>query len=90
MMSSIRSKRRRSAAYRAEDSQQAVEVEKIDLGKRQIEGLLKAGYYGSGGEIRNLDHWETIAYRKGILDVDLSPFYFLFDLPEGKELGFLA
>jgi hypothetical protein len=78
-----------SSAYRAEDSQQVLEVKKVDPDKRQIEGLLEAGYYGSTSEIRSLDKWDEVAYAKKIRDVDLSPFYFLFDLPEGKELGFL-
>jgi hypothetical protein len=66
-----------------------VEIKKLHRAKRQIEGLLEAGYYGSASEIRNLDKWDAIAYAKQIRDVDLNPFYFLFDLPEGKELGFL-
>ena len=78
-----------SSAYRAEDSQQVVEVKRLHRDKRQIEGLLDAGYFGSTSEIRNLDKWDTVAYKKRIRDVDLSPFYFLFDLPEGRELGFL-
>jgi hypothetical protein len=78
-----------SSAYRAEDSQQVVEVKRLDRDKRLIEGLLYAGYYGSTSEIRNLDKWRQVAYEKQIRDVDLSPFYFLFDVPEERDLGFL-
>src|ERR1019366_3592270 len=77
-------------AFDAKDTQQALEVKQVKHRKRQIEGLLEGGYYGSESEIRNLDNMKNVAYRKQVRDVDMNPFYFLFDLPEGKELGFLV
>lgn len=82
-------KEHEGSAFDSKDSQQALEVKKVKHQKRQIEGLLEGGHYGSESEIRNLDKWKNVAYRKRIRDVDMNPFYFLFDLPEGKELGFL-
>jgi hypothetical protein len=77
-------------AFDSKDIQQALEVKEVKHRERQIEGLLEGGHYGSGYPIRNLDRWKSIAYTKKIRDVDMNPFYFLFDLPEGKELGFLV
>jgi hypothetical protein len=80
---------RKHDAYKSDDNQQALQVRKIETKKRQIEGLLNAGHFGRESEIRNLNKWRDVAYNKQKLDVDLQPFYFLFDLPEGKEQGFL-
>lgn len=82
-------KRHEGDAYEVKETQQALEVKKVDQRKRQIEGLIEGGYYGIESDIRNLDKWTEVAYRKQLRDVDMNPFYFLFDLPEGKELGFL-
>ncbi len=78
-------------AYKKEVSQQALQVSKIEFRKavRQIEGLIEAGGYGSESDIRNLGHWNTVAYRKNSDDVDLHPFYVLLEIPEGRELGYL-
>lgn len=81
--------RRKTEVYRKADTQQALQVVKFHADKRQLEGLLDIGQYGSESEIRNLDQWDRVAYRKGVWDVDLHPFYFLFDLPEGKNMGIL-
>jgi len=80
------------AAYKKEPSQHALQVSKIELRKnaRQIEGLIEAGAYGSESDIRNLGRWGKVAYRKGTDDVDLHPFYFLFHIPEGRDLGYLV
>jgi hypothetical protein len=77
-------------AFDATDTQQALEVKQVKQRVRQIEGLLEGGHYGAESEIRNLDKWKRVAYKKQVRDVDMNPFYFLFDLPEGKELGFLV
>jgi hypothetical protein len=81
--------RKGNTPYRKEDSQQVLQVlkAKANTDGRQIEGLLNIGYYGTATEIRNLEKWTDIAYQKRTSDVDLQPFYFLFDFPEGKDLG---
>jgi hypothetical protein len=80
---------RRAEVYRKKDTQQVLQVAKVNASKRQIEGLVEVGQYGSESEIRNLDRWKEVSYKKVIRDVDLQPFYFLFDIPEGKNLGIL-
>jgi hypothetical protein len=80
---------RKAQVYRKQDTQQVLQVGKVNASKRHIEGLVQIGQYGSESEIRNLDHWTEVAYKKLVRDVDLQPFYFLFDIPEGKNLGLL-
>ncbi len=75
--------------YRAKDSKEVLEVKRLHAEGRQLEGFVDAGPYGSSSDIRNLDTFKTVAYRKGTRDVDMRPFYFLFDLPEGRDRGFL-
>lgn len=79
----------KAQGFRIPDSKQVIEVKRLRFERRQIEGTLEAGSYGSSSDIRNLDKFGTIAYRKGIRDVDMRPFYFLFDLPKGRDRGFL-
>jgi len=82
---------RRNAAYNREDAQQVLQVSVLHPPKnRQIEGLLESGGYGSASHIRNLAKWDKIAYAKSVSDVDLHPFYFLFDLPGGRDMGHLV
>jgi hypothetical protein len=81
---------RKNDAFKAEDSQQAFQVGQIETSKkRQIEGIIHAGNWGSEHPIRNLDKWSKIAYLKKLRDVETTPFYFLFDIPEGRDLGYL-
>jgi len=75
--------------YLKQDTQEALQVGRVNTRQRQIEGLVEIGRYGSESVIRNLDRWREVAYRKLVRDVDLEPFYFLFDIPEGKNLGLL-
>lgn len=80
---------RKTQVYPKRDTQQVLQVGKVNSAKRHIEGLVEIGQYGSESEIRNLDRWTEVAYKKLVRDVDLQPFYFLFDIPEGKNLGLL-
>ncbi len=75
--------------YVVKETQQAFEVKEVHSQKRQIDGILEGGHFGTQSNIRNLDKWSEVAYKKKVRDVDPNPFYFLFDLPEGRELGFL-
>lgn len=78
---------RKNEKYDKQDSQQVLEVDKAESDGRQIEGIVNLGGYGTAGPIRDRKSW-TVVYKKKVGDVDLRPFYFLFDLPEGKDLGF--
>ena len=80
---------RKSIAYRKRDAKQALEVLSLNAKNRYIEGRLHFGDYGTESEIRNLGKWGKVAYKKKVLDVDLRPFYFLFYIPEGKDIGTL-
>jgi hypothetical protein len=73
---------------KSDESSQALQVTRLDPRGREIEGLIQAGSYGSESEIRRLGEWTDVRYQKGLEDVDLHPFYFLFDLPEGRERGY--
>lgn len=79
----------RADAYVKEDSQQVLQVSQVERANRLIEGLVQVGQYGSESEIRNLDEWDVVAYQKAIRDADLEPYYFLFDIPEQRDLGLL-
>src|SRR5262249_55614404 len=67
---------------------QALQVTKLERRGREIEGLIQAGSYGSESQIRRLGEWQRVRYEKSTEDVDLQPFYFLFDLPEGSERSY--
>lgn len=72
----------------SDESSQALQVTRVVRPGREIEGLIHAGSYGSESQIRRLGTWEEVRYLKSVEDVDLHPFYFLFDLPEGRERGY--
>lgn len=80
---------RKTQEYRKQDTQQVLQVARLNSSMRRIEGLVEIGQFGSESDIRNLDRWREIAYKKRTRDVDLQPFYFLFDVPEGRNLGIL-
>lgn len=77
-----------SEERKSDESSQALQVAKLERHGREIEGLIHAGFYGSESQIRRLGSWEKVRYEKTTEDVDLHPFYFLFDLPEGREQGY--
>ena len=74
---------------KSEESSQVLQVTKLIHKGRQLEGLIDAGSFGSESQIRRLGEWNKIQYRKTVEDVDLHPFYFLFDIPKGRERGYL-
>lgn len=79
---------RKADAYKNDTTQQVLEVLDLRLVERQIEGTVRSGYWGTASDIRNLKKWTKLAYSKQVDDVDLQPYYFLFDLPEGKNMGY--
>ena len=55
---------------------------------RTIHGRIESGVYGKGSKIRSVDNGK-MAHRKTPREADMLPFYFLFDIPEMANEGFL-
>lgn len=53
-----------------------------------MEGIVNSGEYGIESVIRDVNTW-TVAHRKKTNHAEMLPFYFLFDLPEARTMGFL-
>ena len=70
-------------------AKQVLEVAEIQTDGRQIYGIVKTGAYGLSGDLRDV-RTNTLAYKKREYHADMMPFYFHFDLPQGRDKGILA
>ena len=71
------------------EAKQILEVAEIETDGRQIYGIIRTGAYGFSGDLRDV-RTNTLAYKKREYHADMMPFYFHFDLPQGRDKGILA
>ena len=71
------------------EAKQILEVAEIETDGRQIYGIIRTGAYGLSGDLRDV-RTNTLAYKKREYHADMMPFYFHFDLPQGRDKGILA
>ncbi len=71
------------------ESQQTLEVAEIHANGRQIYGIIRMGAYGLTMDVRDV-RANTLAFKKREYHADMMPFYFHFDLPQGRDKGILA
>jgi hypothetical protein len=67
---------------------QVFQVDRLHPSARRLEGIISSGEYGAESTIRDVNTW-TVSYRKRTHDAEMLPFYFLLDLPEGRDKGLL-
>ena len=58
----------------------------ISKGKRQIRGIFDSGGYGIESEIYNINN-NKLKLTKNEDDVEIMPFYFLFHIPDNRNIG---
>lgn len=85
--------RRIIGAMKATDNaaiSQVLEITKIQVSVRGriIEGIAESGEYGTETIIRDTKTW-AVAHEKKAHHAEMLPFYFLLDLPEGRDKGIL-
>jgi hypothetical protein len=70
------------------EAKHVLEAEELSTADRRIGGILNSGEYGIETLIRDVNTW-NIALKKKKHHAEMLPFYFLFDIPENRDLGFL-
>ncbi len=71
-----------------DSEKQVMQVTKLQVSDREIEGVIETGYYGTETKIWDLEKG-VLAFSKRKIHSELLPFYFLFSLPEAKDQGLL-
>lgn len=71
------------------EAQQILEVANIQTSGREVYGIIRTGAYGLTGDVQDV-RTNTLAYRQREYHAVLMPFYFHFDLPQGRDKGILA
>lgn len=79
----------RQRAARDEVAQEVLEVSELRTDGREIYGIIDSGAYGIESVLRDIRN-NRIAYHKRPHHADMMPFYFHFDLPQGRDTGLLV
>lgn len=71
-----------------QEARQVFNVVRIEQEGRTISGIIESGVYGRGCKLRHVENW-SVTHRKTAKEADMLPFYFLFDIPQMTDEGFL-
>ena len=70
------------------NAKQVLETADVSVDERVIEGIVNSGEYGTETTIRDVNTW-TVAHHKKRHHAEMLTFFFVFDLPEDEDSGFL-
>jgi hypothetical protein len=69
-------------------AQELLRVNDLRKKKRQLTGIIETGQYGRETILFDVNK-KSVAHRRAISEAEMLPFYFLLEIPEGTDEGFL-